>query len=148
MYSSTSATSDSINSISRGSAVACSRFSHPRWLGWPPKSRRIVISRIERARNIGADRSNKRRIGLFLSLLMAMARPGFISQSPVLKSIPFSSPPSPKTPSSFRYIRYQHTLALPLSLSFVNMGKKMYFVNFSSFSTVFFYTLSNNQFYP
>lgn len=55
--------------------------------GSPPKSRRIVISRIERARNIGADRSNKRRIGLFLSLLMAMARPGFISQSPALKSI-------------------------------------------------------------
>lgn len=58
----------------------------------PPKSRKIVISQNrERARNIGADRSNKRRIGLFLSLLMAMARPGFISQSPALKSIPFSS---------------------------------------------------------
>lgn len=50
-------------------------------------SERIVISRIERPRNIGADRSNKRRIGLFLSLLMGMARPGFISQSLVLKSI-------------------------------------------------------------
>lgn len=60
--------------------------------GSPPKSRKIVISQNrERARNIGADRSNKRRIGLFLSLLMAMARPGFISQSPALKSIPFSS---------------------------------------------------------
>lgn len=39
---------------------------------------------------IGVDRSNKCRIGLFLSLLMAMARPGFISQSSMLKSIPFT----------------------------------------------------------
>lgn len=58
------------------------------------KSGRIVIRHIERGRNIGADRSNKRRIGLFLSSLMGMARPGFISQSPVLKSIPRVAIPS------------------------------------------------------
>ena len=43
-----------------------------------------------------ADRSNKRWIELFLSLLMVAARPGFISQSPVLKSIPLARTSSPR----------------------------------------------------
>lgn len=98
--------------------------------GSPPKSRRIVISRIERARNIGADRSNKRRIGLFLSLLMAMARPGFISQSPALKSIPFSSfssssssPPPLHAPTIPTLVRYLYAL-VPHCSPIANTKKK------------------------
>lgn len=101
--------------------------------GSPPKSRRIVISRIERARNIGADRSNKRRIGLFLSLLMAMARPGFISQSPALKSIPFSSSSSslpPDLPPPFD-TRDTHTRSCHLARLSCTQ-KKVYLVNFGS----------------
>lgn len=99
--------------------------------GSPPKSRKIVISQNrERARNIGADRSNKRRIGLFLSLLMAMARPGFISQSPALKSIPFSSSLEPLSSFDTHAMRV-HTCAMPLAFiaytkKDVNSGSKKF----------------------
>lgn len=95
--------------------------------GSPPKSRRIVISRIERARNIGADRSNKRRIGLFLSLLMAMARPGFISQSPALKSIPFSSSSCslPRSPPPF------DTHAIPIHARATSLAYRVHKKNVS-----------------